>query len=152
MKQLLFVAVFLLSVSLSAQQKNNLGLYIDENNVLFSGTITSVNNGIKTELPIVNGEISGVAKYYNTDGSLLETGTFIKGVKSEKWMRYNANGSVSAVAFYNLGKKHGTWLVYDEAGIKRMEMVYENGEKVGTWYTYDEAGVVTSTKTYGGAN
>ncbi len=145
------VAVVMLAVLITgayAQKVNSKGLYIDENDQLFSGTISSINNAVKSELTVVNGEINGVAKYYDLSGKLIESGTFLNGVKNDKWIRYNSTGSISAIAFYNLGKKHGTWIVYDDAGLKRMEMIYENGEKVGTWNTFDEAGAVVSSKNY----
>jgi antitoxin component YwqK of YwqJK toxin-antitoxin module len=148
MKKFLFFAVMVMAIGLSAQTKNTAGLYVDENNQIFSGSISSVSEGIKSVLTVVNGEVNGEAMYYDTNGKLIESGSFYKGVKNDKWVRYSSTGAIHAIAFYNMGKKHGTWLVYDDAGKKRMEMMYENGEKTGTWFTYDESGEVASSKNY----
>ncbi len=149
MKKIVLVLMVLMVSKLSyAQKQNEKGLYIDENGQLLSAVISSVNNGVKSELTVVNGIIEGEAKYYAANGQVLETGSFSNGLKNDKWIRYNANNTVSAVAFYNIGKKHGTWLVFDEKGIKRMEMNYNNGDKTGVWFTYDEAGALVSSKDY----
>lgn len=149
MKQVIIVVAFsLLGLMGYAQKQNDKGLYVDNDGKLLSAVISSLNNGIRSELTILNGVAEGAANYYDEAGNLIESGSFTNGQKHDKWIRYNANKSVSAIAFYNAGKKHGTWSVFDENGIKRMEMTYANGEKTGIWYTFDENGTIASSKSY----
>lgn len=137
---------------LSAQTLNDMEEYVDTKNALFSGVITKMQDGIKTDFTVVNGVVTGPANYYYADGKLMESGTFTKGQKDQKWVRYSENGTVSAIAFYSLGRKTGTWLVFDDNTKKRFEMNYDNGEKTGVWTSWDENGVVMNTKNYGQAN
>ncbi len=145
----LAVLVFCLLISnaFNAQKLNDKGLYLDENNNLYTGVVTLLKENLKQELEIKNGIANGVANYYH-NSILFETGKFTNGEKDNKWERFNTNGTTSAIAFYNLGKKTGTWLVFDESGKKRFEMNYSNGEKTGTWTSWDETGAVASTKVY----
>lgn len=153
MKKLSLILITIVSFGyLNAQQLNDKGLYIDSEGELFSGVITSAKDGVKSELTIKNGVISGEATYYYASGKVMESGMFADGKKDGKWMRYNESGATTAIAFYGLGKKTGTWLVFDDSGKKRFEMNYSNGEKTGTWTNWDENGVVVNTKNYGIAN
>ncbi len=152
MKKLIIISFFFFAVTANAQQLNEKGLYIDSEGNLFSGVITSINNGLKSELEIKNGMIDGKANYFYASGKLMESGLMVNGLKDGQWTRYNETGLTSAIGFYTAGKKSGTWLVFDEKGTKRMEMNYSNGEKSGTWNSWDENGTLASTKVYGGAN
>lgn len=159
MKKLIVMSLLVVGLGVHAQTLNEQGLYIDNdsdnalfNGKLFNGTVSKVQGNIKSELTIKEGVVEGPASYYYASGQLMETGTFTKGQKDQKWVRYSENGSISAVAFYSLGKKTGTWLVYDESGRKRFEMNYENGDKTGVWTSWDENGAVASTKNYSQVN
>ncbi len=156
MKKLVVIVLSVLITGvINAQIQNEKGLYIDNssnpglfNGPLFNGVISKVQDGVKADFTVKEGIIDGEATYFYASGNKMETGTFTKGQKDQKWTRYNENGTVSAIAFYNLGKKTGTWLVYDETGKKRFEMNYNNGEKTGVWTNWDENGAVASTKNY----
>ncbi|MBL7931745.1 MAG: hypothetical protein JNL60_07585 [Bacteroidia bacterium] len=161
MKKLVFLVLTVLSLGfLNAQKLNDKGLYVnyDEksamlfNDELFNGVISETKEGVKSELTIKEGLVDGQARYFYASGELMETGTFTKGQKDQKWTRFNQDGSVSAIAFYNLGKKTGTWLVYDNNGKKRFEMNYSDGQKTGTWTSWDENGAVVSSKDYSNVN
>lgn len=152
MKNMIAICFFFLVLAANAQTLNEKGLYIDSENNLFSGVITSINNSIKSEMEVKEGVLSGKATYYFANGNLMEAGTMVNGLKDGQWVRYNENGLTSAIGFYTLGKKSGTWIVFDEAGKKRMEMNYSNGEKIGTWTSWDENGSIAGTKSYGVAN
>jgi antitoxin component YwqK of YwqJK toxin-antitoxin module len=152
MKNLAFICFFFFTVAANAQQQNEKGLYIDSEGNLFSGVITAMNNGVKSELEVKEGIAHGKASYFFATGKLMEAGMMANGLKDGQWTRYNENGLTSAVGFFSAGKKAGSWTIYDENGKKRMEMNYENGEKSGIWTSWDENGAVASTKNYGGAN
>lgn len=146
--------------TLTAQRLNDKGLYVVDNgstdalfnSELFSGVISENKNGLRSEFTVKEGVVEGIATYYYTSGKPMESGTFTKGLKDQKWVRYNENGSILGVAFYNLGKKTGTWLVFDDNGKKRFEMNYTDGEKTGTWTSWDETGAVASVKDYSKLN
>lgn len=149
MKKIVLSLVTLVVISgLNAQQLNEKGLYIDSENGLFTGTISSVNNSVKSELAVKDGVISGTANYYYSNGNIKESGVFENGLKDDQWTLYTENGNIEAIAFYNLGKKTGTWIVYDETGKKRFEMSYIDGDKTGVWTNWDSEGTVVSTKSY----
>lgn len=153
MKKVVFLVLSVLSLSLlTAQTQNDKGLYIDSDGELFNGIVTQTQNELRSEFQVKEGIIDGEAKYFYASGKLMETGTFTKGQKDQKWIRFNENGATSAVAFYNLGKKTGTWLVFDDNGKKRFEMNYMDGEKTGTWTSWNETGAVVSTKDYSKLN
>lgn len=159
MKKLALLALCALGLSLNAQTLNEQGLYVDNDSdnalfsgKLFNGVISKTQDNIKSELTVKEGVVEGPANYYYASGKLMETGSFTKGQKDQKWVRYSESGSISAIAFYNVGKKTGTWLVFDDNNRKRYEMNYENGEKTGTWTSWDESGAVASTKNYGQVN
>lgn len=152
MKNLIIICFFFLMTAANAQTLNEKGLYIDSEGNLFSGKITALNNGVRSEMEVKDGILNGTANYFYASGKVMEAGMMLQGSKDGKWTRYNENGMTSAIGFYSLGKKSGTWVVFDETGKKRMEMNYNNGEKSGTWTSWDENGTVASTKTYGGAN
>jgi antitoxin component YwqK of YwqJK toxin-antitoxin module len=153
MKKLVFIVLSVLSLNfLNAQVQNDKGLYIESNGDLFSGTLTQTQNGIRSEFKVKDGIVDGEANYFYASGKTMETGTFTKGQKDQKWVRFNENGTTSAIAFYTLGKKTGTWLVYDENGKKRFEMNYTDGEKTGVWTSWDENGAAASTKDYTQSN
>jgi antitoxin component YwqK of YwqJK toxin-antitoxin module len=148
MKNLIIICFFFLALAANAQTLNEKGLYIDSEGNLFSGAITSLNNGVKSEMEVKDGVIAGKATYFFASGKIMEAGMMANGSKDGQWTRYNENGTTSAIGFYSAGKKSGTWTVYDESGKKRMEMNYSNGEKAGTWTSWDENGLVVDTKTY----
>ncbi len=152
MKKLALVCFFFFAVAAQAQQLNEKGLYIDSEGNLFSGVITAMNNGVKSQLEIKEGLPNGKAEYFFASGSLMESGLMAQGLKTGLWTRYTENGKVAATGYYEAGKKSGTWLVFDENGNKRMEMNYKNGEKTGTWTSWNENGSIASTKTYGESN
>jgi antitoxin component YwqK of YwqJK toxin-antitoxin module len=149
MKYTLIICFFFLVLAANAQTLNEKGLYTDSEGNLFSGAITAMNNGVKSEMDVKDGIIAGKATYYFASGKVMEAGMMSNGMKDGQWTRYNENGMTSAIGFYSAGKKSGTWTVFDEAGKKRMEMSYSNGEKSGTWTSWDESGAVAITKTYG---
>lgn len=153
MKKVGLIILAVLSINFfNAQQLNEKGFYVDKTGELFNGIITSVKEGIKSEINIKDGVANGEATYFFASGKVMESGMFSEGKKDQKWIRYNENGTTSAIAFYNIGKKTGTWLVYDENGKKRFEMNYNNGDKTGMWTNWDENGVVVNTKNYGISN
>ncbi len=161
MKKVVLIVLSTLGIGLlNAQKLNDKGLYINDsensanlfNGELFNGVLSETKNGIKSEFTVKEGVIDGPASYFYASGKLMESGSFTKGQKDQKWTRYNENGTTSAIAFYTLGKKTGTWLVFDENGKKRFEMNYLNGEKTGIWTNWDENGSVASTKDYGQVN
>jgi len=152
MKKLVIVCFFFFAVAAQAQQLNEKGLYIDSEGNLFSGVITAMNNGVKSQLEIKDGLPDGKSAYFFNSGKIMESGWMAMGLKTGLWTRYTETGKVVATGYYESGKKTGTWLVYDENGSKRMEMNYANGEKTGTWTSWDESGAVAGTKIYGGAN
>ncbi len=153
MKKLAFVFSFSLFLSaLSAQTLNTKGLYVDGEGELFSGTISRLQDGIRSEFTANSGEITGPANYFFASGKLMETGMFVKGQKDQKWLRYSESGAITAVAFYTAGKKSGTWLVFDENGNKRCEMTYTDGQKSGVWTSWDEQGKELEQKDYSRVN
>jgi antitoxin component YwqK of YwqJK toxin-antitoxin module len=152
MKNLALICFFFFAVAANAQQLNEKGLYTDSEGNLFSGVITAMNSGIKSEMEVKDGIIHGKASYFYASGKLMESGMMAMGLKDGQWTRYTENGLTSAVGFYSAGKKSGTWLVFDENNKKRMEMNYTNGEKSGTWTSWDENGAIAGTKNYGEAN
>lgn len=149
MKKLVLSLVALVVIGgVNAQQLNEKGLYIDSEGELFTGTISSVNNKIKSELAVKNGNISGTANYYYDSGNLMESGTFENGQKDKQWTYFSEGGTILATANYSLGKKTGAWIVYDQSGKKRFEMNYNNGDKIGVWTNWNENGDILSTKSY----
>ncbi len=152
MKKLAIVCFLFFAAAANAQQLNEKGLYIDSEGNLFSGIITAMNNGTRSEMEVKEGVINGKATYYFASGKIMEAGMMANGLKNGQWTRFTETGLTSAIGFYEAGKKNGTWTIFDEAGKKRMEMNYSNGEKSGTWTSWDETGAVASTKVYGGAN
>jgi antitoxin component YwqK of YwqJK toxin-antitoxin module len=152
MKTPLILLGFLVSVSVSAQHLNEKGLYVNEDGTVFNGSVISEDRSGRKDLAVANGMLQGTALYYNVSGTLIESGTFDKGLKHGKWTRYFENGLVSAIGFYSLGNKSGTWLVFDESGKKRFEFSYQNGLKSGTWTNWDENGAIVSVKDYSQAN
>ena len=152
MKNAAFICFFFFALAAKAQQLNEKGHYVDSEGNLFSGVITALNNGIKSEMEIKDGMANGKAAYYFASGKLMEAGLMANGVKDGQWIRYNENGLTAAIGFYSGGKKSGTWTVFDYNGKKRMEMNYSNGEKSGVWTSWDENGAVAGTKNYGDAN
>lgn len=155
MKALHFILGFLmLAVFANAQVKQNSdGLYANADGTLYTGTLSSEENGIKKSvLEIKDGQINGEVKYYYASGKIMETGAYEKGLKSGKWMRFNEGGIMTGLAAYSAGKKDGTWIVWDDNGKKRFEMNYKNGEKTGIWNNWDENGAIVSAKDYGQTN
>lgn len=153
MKKLVFVlSLFILLSGLSAQSLNSKGFYIDNEGGLFSGTISRVQEGIRTELSVQDGLITGPANYFFASGKLMESGMFVNGQKDQKWLRYSESGNITALAFYSLGKKSGTWVVFDEQGNKRCEMNYTDGQKSGVWISWDEQGKQVEQKDYSRVN
>lgn len=159
MKKVALLFLIALGFSLNAQTLNEQGLYVDTdsdnalfNGKLFNGIVSKTQDNIKSELTIKEGVVDGPANYYYASGQLMESGSFTKGQKDQKWVRYTENGGVSAIAFYSLGKKTGTWMVFDDKGNKRYEMNYNNGEKTGLWTSWDESGAVASVKDYSSIN
>jgi antitoxin component YwqK of YwqJK toxin-antitoxin module len=153
MKKIVLIISFLFgSIALNSQQLNKEGQYMNTEGDLFSGKVTSVKDGVRSELEVKEGMLNGEANYFYASGNKMEAGQFKNGLKEDKWTRYSDNGSISAVGFYLGGKKNGTWLVYDEKGNKRFEMNYSAGEKTGTWTNWNENGMVLNTKNYTSAN
>ena len=92
--------IFLLTLSgmLSAQQitVNSNGLYLDENNNLYTGIYKEYypKGNIKTEMSLRNGLKDGITTIY-----------FENGKKNE-------------IRSYKKGEMHGTWITWNELGVK----------------------------------
>lgn len=151
MKPFLFIAAFIaFTLGVSAQDvviEN--GLYCKKGKV-YSGAITLTNNNGQKQslLNVVEGKLQGDAVYYYESGKIMETGSFIAGMRNGIWARLDENGCKIGEGQYFNGQKHGKWVIWDENGNKRFELTYVHGEKSSTWYNWDENGTVIASADY----
>lgn len=85
----------------------------------------------KASLYEKEGQRTKVTHYYD-DGSVRETGYYLKGKPDGNWTEYRADGSIKTKAFYKEGKKTGTWIVYTEDGASMYELVYAENRLVNS--------------------
>ena len=150
MRSILFIAALVLTLSTTAQDINiENGLYCKKGAV-YSGPIKLMDNTGKTQslLMVVDGKLQGEAIYYYESGKIMETGSFIAGVRNGTWIRMDENGNKTGEGQYFNGQKHGKWFIWDENGNKRYEMSYIHGEKASTWYNWDENGTLVASANY----
>jgi len=110
------------------------------------------------------GKEDGLSIEYNSEGSVLEKGEYIDGLKNGPWL-YHVNDHKEEVYFID-GEPTGDWLFTHENGNKlfkgsylsgipigkhkywyangnsKEEGKYQSGEKEGNWKYYDEVGAL----------
>lgn len=94
-----------------------------------SMTVDVKTGRVISELKIEPGSSDGaeryVSKYYNKDGSAVET-SYKGGVPHGLRREYYPNGNIRSEIQFNEGKKHGKERIYDEEGVLLKEMVWYN--------------------------
>lgn len=150
MKAIIIGLMLAIVTSVTAQDVKLVnGLYC-KNGVAYTGnvTISDANGAPKSLLAVVEGKLQGDAVFYYPSGQIMETGSFVAGLRSGVWTRMSESGNKTGEGSYFNGQKHGKWMVWDEKGTKRFEMEYVNGEKANTWYNWDENGTLIATTNY----
>jgi antitoxin component YwqK of YwqJK toxin-antitoxin module len=125
------------------------GLYA-KNGKAYTGsvTISDANGATKSIINVTDGKPNGDATFYYPSGQIMETGSFVAGLKSGLWIRTSEKGVKIGEGTYFNGVKHGKWFMWDENGVKRFEMDYVHGTKANTWYNWDEKGELVATTNY----
>lgn len=80
--------------------------------------------------PFTEGLLHGTYTRWNPDGSVLETGLYLSGLREGMWEIYK-EGNVKGVGTYKHGKPFGEWRYYDAQG------------KILYWKRYDAQGEVS---------
>lgn len=114
MKKIVFMAMVLLGVSVSAQDvKPN----FEKNGDLIKGT------------------------YYFENGEVMQEGTYKDGKLHGEWIMYNANGDKTAIGNYTDGVKTGKWFFWKNDEL--VEVDYSNNQiaDVTTWHNSNSIAV-----------
>ncbi len=146
-----FFILFLTAYGLSGQNLTMVdGLYLTENNKLYSGKYKEFYPGgkVKIALNITSGQLDGITTLFFKDGSTNEVRCYKMSQMDGTWITWNEQGAKIAEANYFESKKHGKWYVWDENGTLRYDMTYDNGKKHGTWIIYNEKGKEIARKVF----
>ncbi len=151
----LFLSLAILSTTTLNAQVASIqnGYYADANGQGFTGKYTEFfESGImKSEINITQGKVEGFAIYYYENGSKMESGIYLAGLRDGLWEKWSEKGIKTGEANYKVGVKDGMWIVWDEQGSKRMDMHYISGQKSGKWLMWDEKGILSGERIYSDA-
>ena len=103
-KNLLFVSVFLMSVSSFSQiTEGEDGLYYSKDGTLYTGSYTEYypSGQKKIEMTIQSGTKDGIITIFFEDGSVNELRSYKLNKKDGTWTTYNEKGQKIATAIYN---------------------------------------------------
>ncbi|WP_417603004.1 toxin-antitoxin system YwqK family antitoxin [Owenweeksia hongkongensis] len=108
------------------------------------------NGSLKAIYPInTDGIIEGELKQYYPDGGLLNSTTYINGVRQGSNYAYYSNGNLHIEENYDeLGKLEGEFKEYFESGVLKTEGMYKANSKTGEWKFYGEAGGLEEVNGY----
>ena len=95
------------------------------------------NGQVKSETPMVNGDVHGNKKWYYENGQLKCEIPFVNGKINGTWKEYYETGELKTETQYVLSKAHGIEKWYYENGQLKEESLYVDGELMGT-NNYDE--------------
>lgn len=88
------------------------------------------------EMPYVNDEISGLAKYYYPTGELSETRNYVKGLIQDTVYYFFRSGDVKEKLSFKDGKRNGLSTAYYSNGKVQSTVDYKNGNAEGIYRVY----------------
>ncbi|WP_447637309.1 tetratricopeptide repeat protein [Flavobacterium microcysteis] len=100
------------------------------------------------ELNLVNDELDGIQKYYDSKGQLTEEKNYSKGKAEGKRTKYYENGNIEFVESYKNDMLDGISTSYYVTGGKSCEMNFVNNERDGLLICYYENGTKKSEINY----
>ncbi len=99
-------------------------------------------NDIGQTIEVVNykeGERNGESLILYGDGSVMETITYVNGIKEGPYRKNYDTGKPWTKGNYKAGKYDGVFEIYDYSGKIISKGTYVNGVKHGAWYFSDKA-------------
>jgi antitoxin component YwqK of YwqJK toxin-antitoxin module len=106
------------------------------------------NGNLKGNLPLKDGQATGLAKYYFQTGGLREDVNFENDVRHGVCTEYYKNGKPYIVANYIKGERTGWYKEYHTNGKLRAEGWLTDDNKEGQWKFYSVAGKIESEAYY----
>ncbi len=88
------------------------------------------NGAVRTEMPVVDGEIHGTARGFFPSGKRRWEAQFVRGKYHGTMRLWFESGQLESEREYRGGKKHGPFVDYHPNGRKLAEGTYENDELV----------------------
>ena len=105
--------------------------------------IAYYDNGNKRyDIEYKNGNIDGLAIYWDDDGNLINKVYYINNKLHGQWIDYYSNGNILHTIKYNFGKKHGTEIWYYESGNIKSQVVFKNDNIVSDIIRWDDNGKI----------
>lgn len=92
------------------------------------------------QVPHVNGEKHGQAKFYDADGNLITTIEYHTGKRHGNMLSYNEMGNVTQCVPYVADKKEGVSQAYYPSGEVMKETTYKSDRKHGAMVHYSRQG------------
>ncbi|POY36347.1 hypothetical protein C3K47_11405 [Solitalea longa] len=106
-------------------------------------------NGKKNREGVMNdGEMEGLWRYYNIQGSLAIEINYSKGQKEGSYKYYHPNGKVKLEGTYAKDSDNGLCSYYFITGILQATGMYVNGNREGEWFTYQGNGKLKTKEYY----
>ena len=103
---------------------------------------------VKRVVSYQNGMPSGPTLAYDPKGSLLISGSYIKGKQEGPWKHYHPNGQIKQILHYQGDVKEGETFTYRTDGSLLEEGSYQDNQATGIWKSYTEHGTLTQENHY----
>lgn len=101
----------------------------------------------KDKIDEITPELNG--KFERTcAGTLIETGSFINGLKTGEWTTYSKKGTVIRRINYNAGRLDGKSEVFFITGEPRLSANFDDGKQTGKWTWYSSNGGILLSGDY----
>lgn len=122
----------------------------DLNNQPVTGTLQlfKAKNGVRLDIPLINGKAEGIARGFYPDGALESETPYTNNKKNGIGKEYYPSGALKSEGTYIDGKMEGDFRTYYENG--QLETVFPFKANVlnGTGKTYNENGQIASVHTF----
>ena len=110
------------------------------------------NGAVRIEASKAIGEATKVGewKYFHSNGTVAQSGTYIRGEEEGTFSWWYPHGRLRARGAYRAGAPDGQWTWWHPGGEKQTSGTYAMGTETGTWNVWDTAGKLTKTTDYPG--
>jgi antitoxin component YwqK of YwqJK toxin-antitoxin module len=100
------------------------------------------NGNMKYDITYKNGKIDGEAKYWSSDGYLINMVNYVNDQFHGEWIDYYKNGKTQHIINYAYGKKNGKEIWYHESGNIKSQVLYDNDKIISDIVRWDNNGKV----------
>ena len=102
------------------------------------------NGNIKYDIEYRNGKIDGSAKYWSSEGVLINLVHYTNDLFHAEWIDFYPDGKIQHIVNYSYGQKHGEEIFYYQSGKITSKIIYNYDVVVKELIRWDEKGLLSN--------